>query len=110
MIVRIWQGWTTLKRANEYEILLQEEIFPEIRSKEIPGLKSIELLRLEGDTEARFMTLFRFENINDIELMAGDDSELAFVPESAKAVLSRYEDRASHFESRYDSNDERDLP
>ena len=107
MIVRIWQGWTTPENADVYETLLRNEIFPDIQAKTIPGLQSIELLRLEHAAETEFMTLFRFDSVEDIESMTGEDAEAAYVPAIARKVLHRYEERARHFVRRYESTTRR---
>lgn len=104
MIIRAWQGWTLPDKADEYERLLQREIFPGIQSKNLSGLRSIGLLRREGISETEFMTMLRFDRLSDIELLVGGDAEAAYVPESAKLVLHRYEERVRHFESRFDLN------
>ena len=45
------------------------------------------------------MTLTRFESIDAIHVFAGDDYEVPVLEPEAIALLSRYEDRASHFET-----------
>ena len=39
MIVRIWHGWTTPGNADQYEALLEEEIFTGIQDRHIKALK-----------------------------------------------------------------------
>ncbi|MEM8862083.1 MAG: antibiotic biosynthesis monooxygenase [Chloroflexota bacterium] len=101
MIVRIWQGWTNHENADEYERLLTTKIIPEILSKNIQGLLEIEVLRREAGKEIEFMTIYYFESTEDIKKMAGNDPERAYVPESARKLLKRFEDTARHFEKRY---------
>ena len=105
MIARIWQCWATLENADQYEHTLRSRIIPQILAKNIQGLHGIELLRREVDEEVEFMTIFRFENINRIKAMAGDDVEAAYVPEVARKILRRFDQRARHFESRGDVMD-----
>ena len=45
MIKRIWHGYTTPENANAYQQLLDTTVFPGIEAKNIPGYRSIELLR-----------------------------------------------------------------
>ncbi len=59
------------------------------------------MLRREADEEIEFMTIYYFESIEDIKKMAGIDPERAYVPESARKLLKRFEDTARHFEKRY---------
>jgi catechol 2,3-dioxygenase-like lactoylglutathione lyase family enzyme len=103
MIVRIWHGWTTPELADEYEGLLRREIIPGIRAKDVPGFLSIQLMRHEpgsGETEVEFVTIMTFASWDAVRTFAGDDPERAYVPESARRVLSRFDDRSRHYEIR----------
>jgi heme-degrading monooxygenase HmoA len=84
MIARIWHGWTTLQNANAYEQLLKHEIFTGISNKDIKGYKGIELLKRATANEAEFITIMRFENLDAIKQFAGEDYEIAVVPEKYK--------------------------
>ena len=44
-VKRVWHGWTSKARADEYQRLLHDTVFPEIEAKRIPGYRKIELLR-----------------------------------------------------------------
>jgi hypothetical protein len=46
------------------------------------------------------MTLMWFTDHEAIARFAGPDWETAVVPASARAVLSRFEEKAAHYESR----------
>lgn len=109
MITRIWQAWTTPENADPYEQLLTREIFPAIRAMRIDGMKTMELLRREAGQEVEFMVLFRFTDLDSIRKMAGADAEAAFVPDIARKVLKRFEDRARHFDSRFQSIPEEEM-
>ena len=104
MITRIWQAWTTPKSADRYEHLLTTKIFPAIRAKKIAGLDTMELLRRTAGHETEFVVIFRFADLDSIRQMAGPDAEKAFVPEEARKVLKRFEDRARHFDRRFQSD------
>ena len=99
-IKRVWQAWTTPENADVYEALLAEEIFPGIIAKGIDGLDKIELLRRSVGSEVEFMVTMYLDSEGSIKKMAGDDAEKAYVPDSARKVLKRFEDRARHFEIR----------
>lgn len=109
MITRIWQAWTATETADVYEDLLTSEIFPAIRNKGINGLKTMELLRRDNRNEVEFVVIFRFDDLASIREMAGPDAEKAFVPDAARKVLKRFEDRARHFDSRVISDQEMEL-
>jgi len=100
MISRIWHGWTTPGNADKYEALLKEEIFVGIQNRRISGFKGIQLLRREVGTEVEFVTIMAFETLDAVREFAGEDYEAAFVPDKARAVLSRFDERSQHYEVR----------
>lgn len=100
MIKRIWHGWTTHANADTYESLLKEEIFPEIAAKRIPGYRNIELLRRPHEDEVEFITIMTFDSWNSVKEFVGEDLSVSYVPDKAKAVLSRWDDRSQHYEVR----------
>jgi antibiotic biosynthesis monooxygenase (ABM) superfamily enzyme len=100
MISRIWHGWTTPDNADTYEALLKEEIFVGIQGRRIGGFRGIELLRRDVGDEVEFVTIMRFESVGAVIEFAGDDHEVAVVPSAARAILSRFDGRAQHYEIR----------
>ena len=100
MIGRIWHGWTTPENADTYEKLLRTEIFPAIASKNVPGYRGIQLLRRTLDVEVEFITIMLFDSLDAIRQFAGEDYELAYVPEKAREVLTRFDERSQHYEIR----------
>jgi heme-degrading monooxygenase HmoA len=100
MIIRIWHGWTSPENADEYERLLNEEIFVGIRNRNITGFLGIQLLRRELNGEVEFITAMRFESLDAIRTFAGKDLEAAVVPATARSLLSRFDERSQHYEIR----------
>jgi hypothetical protein len=100
MISRIWHGYTTLKNADAYEHLLKEEIFVGIKNREINGYKGIQLLRRDLENEVEFITIMWFDSIKSVREFAGDDYEKAVVPEKARKILSRFDQRSQQYEVR----------
>ena len=100
MIVRIWHGWTTRSNADRYEALLKEEIFAGIQNRHIRGFKGIQLLRRQVGEEVEFVTIMSFDSLDAVREFAGEDYELAVVPEEARAVLARFDRRSQHYEIR----------
>jgi len=98
MVARIWHGYTTPANADTYETLLKTEIFPGIEAKQIQGYKSIQLLRRQLHDEVEFITIMLFTSLADIKAFTGEDYETAYVPAKARAVLSRFDERAQHYE------------
>ncbi len=100
MILRIWHGWTAPENADIYENLLKTEIFPGIEAKNIPGYQSIQLLRRNAGNEVEFITMMGFDSLQAVKDFVGEDYEKAYVPEKARAVLSRFDERSQHYEVR----------
>lgn len=100
MITRIWHGWTTPENADRYEALLKDEIFTFIQNRNIPGFKGIQLNRRDMGDEVEFITIMSFESLDAVREFAGEDYEAAFVPEKARVILSRFDQRAQHYEVR----------
>jgi antibiotic biosynthesis monooxygenase (ABM) superfamily enzyme len=98
LIIRIWHGWTTPAKADAYEALLKAEIFMGIQQRQIPGYRGIQLLRRNLATEIEFVTIMRFDSIDAVRVFAGEDYEIAVVPEKARALLSRFDARSQHYE------------
>ena len=98
MISRIWHGWTTPGNADAYEALLEEEIFVGIQSRQIRGFKGIQLLRREVGEEVEFVTIMVFDSLDAVREFAGEDHEVAVVPEKARALLSRFDGRSAHYD------------
>ena len=98
MIFRIWHGWTTPANAEAYQRIVQQEVFAMIEAKKIEGYRGIDLLRRNVSDEVEFTTIMRFDSLDDVRALTGADYERAFVPPAARAVLSRFDERAQHYE------------
>lgn len=99
MISRVWHGWTTPEKADEYEALLRREILPGIAAKQIPGYHGAHLLRRDVAEEVEFVTVLWFDSIDGVRQLAGDDYETAYVPANARAVLARFDQRSQHYQT-----------
>ncbi len=106
MISRIWHGWTTPANADKYEALLKEEIFVGIQNQRIRGFKGIQLLRRGVVEEIEFVTIMLFDSLDAVREFAGENYEVAVVPEKARAVLSRFDQRSQHYEIRAERSGE----
>ena len=97
-IKRIWHGWTTPQNAQKYQQLLNNDVFPGIEAKNIPGYKSIELLRYEAGQEVEFVTIMTFDSLQNVIDFQGEDYQRCYVPDAAQKVLKRWDQRCAHYE------------
>jgi hypothetical protein len=98
VICRRWRGWTTLENADAYEVIVRGEVIPGIEQRKIPGFRHIDLMRRDAGEEIEFQTLMWFESLDAIKAFMGDDYSVSHVPDAARAVLKRLDERAAHYE------------
>ena len=98
MIARHWRGWTELRNADTYETLLKNKVLLGLRG--IRGYHGGYVLRSDGPSEAEFVVVNFFDSLDAVTAFAGPDySNPVFEPE-ARALLSRVEPIANHYEVR----------
>lgn len=98
MICRLWRGWTTLHNADAYERIVRGKVIPGIEARRIPGFRHIDLMRRDVGDEVEFQTLMWFDSLNSIKAFIGEDYAVSHVPPAAQAVLTRFDQRAAHYE------------
>jgi antibiotic biosynthesis monooxygenase (ABM) superfamily enzyme len=97
LITRLWRGWTALEDAQAYADFLLGSLFPSMR--QIDGFVDADVLRRREGDEVAFVTLTRFDSLDAIRAFAGDSYEVPVLEPEALALLSRYDERATHFET-----------
>jgi heme-degrading monooxygenase HmoA len=97
-IKRVWHGWTAKENAEVYQDILQNEVIPGIEAKNIPGLRKFEIFRIELDDEVEFVTIITFDSLKDVVAFQGQDYQKAYVPDAAKKVLKRWDEKIPHYE------------
>lgn len=98
MICRIWRGWTRRDNASAYEELLRYTVIPGIEARGIGGFHHIDLMRRDLGDEIEFATIMWFDDFEAVKAFVGEDYEVSHVPAAARAVLSRFDERAIHYE------------
>jgi len=98
MISRIWHGWTTHENARIYENLLKNEVFPSIENKKVKGYRKISLLKRVLENEVEYITIMLFDNLNSVKEFAGEDYEKSYVPDKAREILSRHDEKSQHYD------------
>jgi hypothetical protein len=96
MIARIWHGWASPARAEDYQRHYESEVSGHLRA--VSGFRGAQLLRRDEGTEVMFTSITWFTGLDAIRDFAGDDYEQAIVEDAARAALSRWDDRVLHHE------------
>jgi heme-degrading monooxygenase HmoA len=62
------------------------------------GHRGSYLVRRDVGDEVEFATLTLWDSLDSVKAFAGEDHEVAVVPEPARAVLSRWDERSAHYD------------
>jgi hypothetical protein len=94
-IARLWHGYTLPANAEAYERHLSEVVLPGIHR--IAGYRGAQLMRRDLDGEIEFVVLTFWDSMEAIRAFAGDDESTAVVPDTARALLQHWDDKAVHY-------------
>ncbi len=92
-IIRTWKGWTTIENAPIYENMLINEVFPAVKRKGVEGLEKVSISTMKKKDEVEFFLVLQFDSLDTVKMFAGENYQMAYIPDNAKLVLSRYEER-----------------
>jgi len=98
MIARHWRGWTKTQDADAYEALLRTRVLPEL--KRIPEYRGGYILRNDAAEESEFVVVNFFDSLDAVRKFAGANYSVPVFEPDAKALLSRFEPVANHYEVR----------
>jgi hypothetical protein len=99
MLCRVWRGWTTVAQAQNYDDYLQQDLFPRLdRDLRTHGYRGYQLLRLTRGEEVEFVTMLWFESIESVLSFAGEKYETPVISEKARSLLTRFSERADHYQ------------
>lgn len=98
MICRIWRGWASQDNASAYEELLRFTVIPGIEARRITGFRHIDMMRRDAGAEIEFATIMWFDDLDAVKSFVGEDYEVSHVPAGARALLSRFDERAVHYQ------------
>ncbi len=101
MIARHWRGWTRTENADAYEELLKSKVLPGL--KKIEGYRGGYIFRSDETEEAEFVVVNFFESVAAVERFAGPNYAVPVIEPEAKALLSRVEPIAKHYEVRVET-------
>ena len=96
MIARMWRGYSRPEQADAYEAMLKPELLPGL--SRMKGYRGSYLLRRAAGDEIEFVTVILWESLDDVRAAAGENYESAIVPEERRPYLTRWDDKAAHYE------------
>ena len=95
MISRHWTGIAKRERADEYIFHLQNDTFKKI--KNIDGFISSKILQKEVEEGIEFLIITEWESIEAIKKFAGEQFNIAVVPQLVKEIMIRYDHEVRHY-------------
>lgn len=98
MIARHWKGWVKAENVEAYESLLNDKVLPGL--KDIEGYRGGYIFRKDAGDELEFVVVNFFESLEAVKRFAGPNYEAPVFEPEAKALLSRVENFATHYEVR----------
>ena len=100
-VVRVWRGETDAAGASVYFAHVTCHVAAELAA--LPGFRGMSVWRRTAGSAVEFVVTTRWASMAAIEAFAGDDVTRAVVEPAARAVLTRFDDSASHFEIAFES-------
>jgi antibiotic biosynthesis monooxygenase (ABM) superfamily enzyme len=98
MIWRLWRGWVLPADADSYETRLRTVTFPAYRARGVAGFRDARVLRRELGDEVEFLTVLEFDDMEAVRVFGGEAWDRPTVPDAARAVLLRWDERSAHYE------------
>jgi heme-degrading monooxygenase HmoA len=97
MIARIWHGTSDIERADRYIEHLRTRTLPQLAT--LDGQRGVCVLRrAESPTGVAVIVVTLWDSVEAIGRFAGSDVEAAVVPAEAQALLTSWDERASHWD------------
>jgi hypothetical protein len=92
----MWKARTTRSGADEYIRYATKSVFPTIRA--IKGHVGEYLLRRDAGDGVELVALVLWESMDAVRRFAGTEPNTAVVEPEAKAVLTSFDKRATHYQ------------
>jgi heme-degrading monooxygenase HmoA len=96
MISRQWKGIAKPGQADNYIEHLKTETFPQIAK--IPGFVNASIMTRKVPKGTEFLVVTTWESIEAIKRFAGEDAEVAVVPDVVQEMMVEYDERVVHYE------------
>jgi dTDP-4-amino-4,6-dideoxygalactose transaminase len=96
MIARMWRGWATSETADDYRRHYETDVAAHLG--QVAGFRGARLLSRPDGDEVLFTSITYFTTLDAVRAFAGDDYELAVLEDTARAALTRWDERVTHHE------------
>jgi heme-degrading monooxygenase HmoA len=96
VIARHWRGLARPDRAADYERHLREDTFPKLRR--LPGFLGASILKRNLASGVEYLVVSQWASLESIARFAGEDLEVAVVPENVQSMMIDYDSRTRHYE------------
>jgi hypothetical protein len=95
-IVRVWKGYGTPAGVDRYcREHFQNSVLPHLRS--IDGFVEARVLTRAGRDETEVVVATIWASLDSVKAFAGENYEAAVVEPVVRELLSRFDDRVTHF-------------
>jgi len=99
MVLRMWKGRSTAEQSAKYVDHVTKKVFPLLRS--IEGHRGAYLLQRVVNNAIEFVVFTLWESMLAVRKFAGPTAEKAVVDPEAQAVLTAYDEFATHYQVVY---------
>jgi heme-degrading monooxygenase HmoA len=99
MVLRMWRARSTAEKSASYVDHVTKNVFPLLCS--IEGHRGAYLLKRGLDNVIEFVVLTLWESMEAVHSFAGPKTEKAVVDPDAQAVLTSYDESATHYQVVY---------
>lgn len=95
MILRTWVAYAKQGNARAYREHLRLAVLPQLRK--LDGFVGLSVCEADQGDRVEIMVVSRWQSLDAIKAFAGPKPERAVVDPGARAVLSEYDDFATHY-------------
>jgi heme-degrading monooxygenase HmoA len=96
MIVRTWVAYARPGNARAYREHVQGSVLPQLRK--LPGFLGLSVCEAGRGDRVEILVISRWTSLDAIKSFAGPKPERAVVEPGARAILSEFDDFATHYE------------
>ena len=96
MIARTWVAYAKPGNARAYREHLRGSILPQLRK--LDGFLGLSVCEAARGDRVEILVVSRWQSLEAIKAFAGPKPERAVVDPGAKAILSEFDDTATHYD------------